>query len=505
MKTVTIANRKKIQLYSILIMTTIALAVAIFGFAYLYKIKLQESQQELQELVKSQARIYEAIAKFDAIVSGTRGSRVSRAGTLSQIKEAHIHYSGFGKTGEIVLAERVADEVVFLLPTRKLNFEIPPPLPLDDSKNNMPMKLALSGTSGTITAIDHSGEEVLAAYEYLPFLEMGLVAQMDLSEIQAPFFHAALYTSIVAWLAILIGAVLNIRLVGPLINSIIQAHKQIKESEARLEDLSNQLSRYLSPQIYQSIFEGKKSARIGSHRKKLTVFLSDIVGFTAMTDSMEPEDLSFHLNAYLNRMSEVVIKHGGTLDKFIGDAVLVFFGDPETEGPGKDAERCVAMAMDMREAIGELKKEWKLRGISHDFSVRMGIASGFCTVGNFGSEQRMEYTIIGNTVNLASRLESAAQPGEILISADTGTLVEKTFLLEEVAAIQVKGFAREVTPCRVLGHRQTGTSEPDMQYLEPGFELNINLNEVPADQQDELLLKLKHAISMIEDQKKSEE
>ena len=113
MKTITIANRKKIQLYSILIMTTSALAVAIFGFAYLYKVKVQESQEELQELVRSQARIYEAIAKFDAIVSGTRGSRISRAGTLSQIKEAHIHYSGFGKTGELVLAERDNDEVYF--------------------------------------------------------------------------------------------------------------------------------------------------------------------------------------------------------------------------------------------------------------------------------------------------------------------------------------------------------------------------------------------------------
>ena len=113
-------------------------------------------------------------------------------------------------------------------------------------------------------------------------------------------------TAIVAWLSILIGAVLNIRLVGPLINSIIQAHKQIKESESRLADLSKQLSRYLSPQIYQSIFEGKKTASIGSHRKKLTVFLSDIVGFTDMTDSMEPEmqhlEPGFELNINLDEV-----------------------------------------------------------------------------------------------------------------------------------------------------------------------------------------------------------
>ena len=114
----------------------------------------------------------------------------------------------------------------------------------------------------------------------------------------------------------------------------------------------------------------------------------------------------------------------------------------------------------------------------------------------------MEYTIIGNTVNLASRLESAAPPGEILISADTSTLVEQSFLLEEAEAIEVKGFARKVTPSRVLGHRRTGTNEPEMQHLEPGFELNINLNEIPADQQDALLHKLKNAISMIEEQKR---
>ncbi len=491
-------HKKKIQIYSILIMTCIALVVAVSGFVYLYKLEVDKSRIALQQMAESQARIYEAVAKFDAIVSGSPEGKISRAGTMSQIKEAHTRYRGFGKTGELELAERVGDEVVFLLPTRKMDFEMPPPVPWDSDFAG-PMKLALSGNSGTVKAIDHSGTMVLAAYEYLPFLEMGLVAKMDITELRQPFLRAALYTSIVAWLAIFVGALLNIRIVGPLVNTIFSTNKKLIESEERQRNVANQLSKYLSPQLYESIFAGTKTAQIESHRRKLTVFFSDMVGFTEKTDSMEAEDLSYHLNGYLNRMAEVVLAHGGTLDKFIGDAVLVFFGDPETLGAKEDAERCITMALAMREAIEDLKIEWKQEGIDPDFSVRMGIATGYCTVGNFGSENRMEYTIIGNSVNLASRLESAAQPGEILISYDTGTLVDETFLLEAVEEIHAKGFARGVKAYRVLGYRKTEASEAILQYAEPGFELNLDLNEVPDGEQQELVEKLHKAISLVKD------
>ncbi len=496
MKAITLAHRRKIQVYSIMIMICIALLVAIFGFMYLYRAELKQLRTSLVELVQSHAHLYEAIAKYDAVVTGNREDHVSRAATMSQIKEAHRRYTGFGETGELVLAERVGDAIVFLLPARKMGFEVPPDVPWDSDLAG-PMKLALQGGSGVVQTRDYTGDEVLAAYEFLPFLGMGLVAKMNVSELRQPFLRAALYTSIVAWGAILVGAVMNIRLVRPLVTVLVETNQKLKASEQRFQDLASQLSKYLSPQIYNSIFKGRKTARIESHRKKLTVFLSDIVGFTAKTDSMEAEDLSYMLNSYLNRMAEIVLRHGGTLDKFIGDAVLVFYGDPDTHGPVEDAQRSIRMALDMRSAIADLRKDWKAHGIDPDFSARSGVATGFCTVGNFGSEDRMEYTIVGGAVNLASRLESSAAPGEILISQETATLVEDTFRLEAVGEVQVKGFARPVKTFRVLGPIETARQQAEYSLKEPGLELNLDPGKVPADRKEALVRKLEEAISRL--------
>lgn len=166
----------------------------------------------------------------------------------------------------------------------------------------------------------------------------------------------------------------------------VRTHLALKHSLRKLEDLSLKLARYLPRQVYQSIFEGRQDARIGCSRKKLTVFFSDIFGFVNETEGIEPEDFTFILNGYLNRMAQVVSKHGGTLDKFIGDAVLVFFGDPESNGVAEDAAACVWMALEMKEAIVELNREWLAKGIRQGFEVRMGISTGFATVGNFSED-----------------------------------------------------------------------------------------------------------------------
>lgn len=278
------------------------------------------------------------------------------------------------------------------------------------------------------------------------------------------------------------------------LTTLVEINKKLKKSEQHLQDLAKQLYQYLAPQIYTSIFEGRTMARIESHRKKLTVFFSDMVGFTSKTDSMEPEDLSYLLNGYLNRMAAIVLKHGGTLDKFIGDAVLVFYGDPETRGPTEDARRAIAMGLEMRQAIETLKLEWMEHGIEPDFAIRSGIATGFCTVGNFGSETRMEYTIVGGSVNLASRLESSAKPGEILISQETATLVDEVFELEAVGEMQVKGFIRPVKTYRVQGVKQTDGNETRYRHQGPGVDLNLSVEEVPEDQKEALVRKLQEAI-----------
>ncbi len=139
---------------------------------------------------------------------------------------------------------------------------------------------------------------------------------------------------------------------------------------------------------------------------------------------MEPERLSFFMNTYLSEMSNIALQYGGTIDKFIGDAILVFFGDPETEGDRNDALRCARMAVRMRERVKELESVWHENGISKPLKVRMGINTGFCTVGNFGSDHRLEYTVLGGPVNLASRLQTAAEADTILMSEATHVLIE---------------------------------------------------------------------------------
>ena len=116
---------------------------------------------------------------------------------------------------------------------------------------------------------------------------------------------------------------------------------------------------------------------------------------------------------------------GGTIDKFIGDAVLVFFGDPESMGDAEDALRCVEMAVQMQERVKSLQSYWKKIGVSNGLKVRMGIATGYCTVGNFGSDQRLDYTVLGSPVNLAARLQGLAEPETVLVDQNTYALIDK--------------------------------------------------------------------------------
>ncbi|MGI9520376.1 MAG: PAS-domain containing protein, partial [Hyphomicrobiaceae bacterium] len=197
------------------------------------------------------------------------------------------------------------------------------------------------------------------------------------------------------------------------ITELKQREAELSDKSQAMEQLSGQLAKYLSPQVYDSIFTGKQKVALNSRRKKLTVFFSDIVGFTETADRLESEDLTQLLNHYLSEMSQIALEHGATIDKYVGDAIVIFFGDPESKGVKQDALACVKMAIAMRNRMTELQDAWREAGVEKPLVCRTGINTGFCTVGNFGSEDRMDYTIIGGGVNLAARLESAAEPGEI--------------------------------------------------------------------------------------------
>ena len=239
-----------------------------------------------------------------------------------------------------------------------------------------------------------------------------------------------------------------------------EAYDSLKEKNTKLEKISNRLAKYLSPQIYKNIFEAETEQTNGYKRKKLTVFFSDIKGFTDLSDSLDPDLLAELINDYLSAMTEIALKYGGTIDKFIGDAVLIFFGDPESDGLKKDASKCLSMAIAMQNKVAELDRNWREdRGITEGLKVRMGISTGYCTVGNFGSVQRVDYTVLGSTVNLASRLESICQPNKILVAPETKTLLEKEFKFEAQEAVELKGLNTPVTPYQYLDLKKTTSPE----------------------------------------------
>ncbi len=230
-----------------------------------------------------------------------------------------------------------------------------------------------------------------------------------------------------------------------------EANDLVTEKNSMLESLSTKLSKYLSPQVYASIFAGKQSVEIASKRKKLTVFFSDIADFTGTTDSLESEELTNLLNHYLTEMSKIALDFGATIDKYVGDSIIAFFGDPESKGVKEDARACVNMAIAMQRRMRDLQSEWLDKGLEKPFRLRIGINTGFCTVGNFGSADRMDYTIIGNEVNLAARLESLAEVDSILIAHETHSLIRDTVLAEEQDTVSAKGIAEPVRTYRVVG------------------------------------------------------
>jgi len=234
------------------------------------------------------------------------------------------------------------------------------------------------------------------------------------------------------------------------ITELKQREESLAEKSAALEALSGKLARYLAPQVYNSIFTGRQDVQIASQRKKLTICFSDIAGFTEMTDRMESEDLTQLLNQYLTEMSRIAADYGATIDKYVGDAIVMFFGDPETRGVKEDALACVKMALAMQKRVVELADDWRNIGIETPLRCRIGIHTDYCTVGNFGSADRMDYTIIGGAVNLASRLEHEASPGSVLISYETFAHVKHEIHCEEQGHIRVKGIAYPVTTYRVV-------------------------------------------------------
>lgn len=227
------------------------------------------------------------------------------------------------------------------------------------------------------------------------------------------------------------------------INRDLQA--KVEEQVAMLEHTSL-LRRYLSPQVADSVVAGETGFG-ETRRAELSVAFIDIRGFTALSEQSEPEDMALSLNRFLTEMTDVVFEHGGTLDKYVGDALMVFFNDPLPQDD--HAVRAVKMALEMRRRLDELRRELT-QAARIDITAGIGISTGFVTVGNFGSPTRMEYTVIGNHVNLASRLADEAAPGEILISERTLALLPDDMVQVEPAGERsLRGVQRPIRLYRI--------------------------------------------------------
>ena len=280
------------------------------------------------------------------------------------------------------------------------------------------------------------------------------------------------------------------------ITELKQREQDLTEKSNALAALSSKLAKYLAPQVYDSIFTGQQDVKIVSKRKKLTVCFSDLVGFTEITDNMESEDLTQLLNRYLTEMSKIALQYGATIDKYVGDAIVMFFGDPATLGVKEDALACVQMAIAMQRRVGELAQEWRNAGIETPLRCRIGIHTGYCTVGNFGSDDRMDYTMVGGTVNLASRLEHEAPPGGVLISYETFAHVQDEIYCEESGRVQVKGIAQPVATYAVVGLKSEAAQTA---AVTPHLRLELAPDHMSADERRRAAEALRAALAKLDE------
>jgi class 3 adenylate cyclase/CHASE3 domain sensor protein len=220
---------------------------------------------------------------------------------------------------------------------------------------------------------------------------------------------------------------------------------------------AEQLRRYLAPQVADAVMSGAAPVTLESTRRNLTILYANIRGFTAMSERVEPEELIDALNEYFGVMTDVVFRHGGTLDKYVGDGILSFFGDPI---PFEDhAERAVAAALEMRSQLRGIRSKWHER-LHEELNVGIGISTGYVTVGNIGSDTRTEYTVIGNHVNLASGLAETAGANQILVSERTLAAVRGRVEAEPVESLTLEDVHRQVKIFEILRADFTAPASP---------------------------------------------
>ncbi len=223
-----------------------------------------------------------------------------------------------------------------------------------------------------------------------------------------------------------------------------QLEQRVAEGVAQLANVGR-LKRFFSPQLAEAIVAGGADDPLKSHRREITVVFLDLRGFTAFTETADPEEVMGVLGEYHAAMGRLILEHEGTLERFTGDGIMVFFNDPVVIPDA--AARAARMVLAMQAAVTQLSAGWRKRG--YDLQMGVGIAMGFATIGGIGFEGRIDYGAIGTVTNLAARLCGEARGGETLVSQRVSAALDGAFDVEPVAELALKGFARPVAASRL--------------------------------------------------------
>lgn len=280
---------------------------------------------------------------------------------------------------------------------------------------------------------------------------------------------------------------------------LVKTNEKVTSDQIRYKLHTYKLAKYLTPTVWRAIVEGREKS-LKTERKRVTVFFSDITGFSALTEELEAETLTDLLNTYLTEMSKIASKHKGTIDKFMGDGIMVIFGDTQSQGMKADCLRGMSMAIEMRRKMKELETHWFNQGIKKPLKIRMGLNTGFCTVGSFGTSHYMDYTVLGMHVNLASRLESAAEPGEILISHETWALIKDVIMCRDKGEIRAKGFTHPIKVYQVADFRKDlGKNQSYFQENTEGFSMHLDLEKIRNYDKERVIEYLDNAVEKLKD------
>ena len=279
--------------------------------------------------------------------------------------------------------------------------------------------------------------------------------------------------------------------------------EQVAGRLSTMVSVINKLTRFVAPQVWEPIVKADGPVTVSNKRAKLSIMFSDIVGFTELSDSLSADNLADILNTYMHCMTLIANKHGAVLDKFIGDGMVCFFGEPNSHGPRQDALDCVAMAIDMRREMRTLRQKWRLMGFEGLY-IRVGITTGYCHVGNFGSNNRLSYTLIGKEANLASRLEAVAGKGEIFISESTYDYISYDYDCEYAGAFSLKGFDNKISAWKVLDPDENkGKLSKWVDHTLPGFNLHLNFRDMQDNDYQDIRSRLNLALERIEQEEQA--